>query len=120
MMNAFISIIKTLFSSITALCVVDTFIHLFREEKVMNVNNRHEVNGMNDRWRHKLRALDMMIRAEKNILANLVVSWKEVMSKMSMTLSEGQIDDLLDNVLDTRNPNYWKSGEKLICCPVHG
>ena len=31
----------------------------------MNVNNRQEVNGMNDRWRHKLRALDMMIRAEK-------------------------------------------------------
>lgn len=39
---------------------------------------------------------------------------------MNMTLSEGQIDDLLDNVIDTKNPNYWKSGEKLICCPVHG
>lgn len=39
---------------------------------------------------------------------------------MSLRLTEGQIDDLLDNVIDTRNPNFWKDGEKLICCPVHG
>ena len=39
---------------------------------------------------------------------------------MRMTLTEGQIDDLLDSVIDTKNPNYWKDGEKLICCPVHG
>lgn len=39
-------------------------------------------------------------------------------------MSTGQIDDLLDNVIDTRNPNFWKSSadgdEKLVCCPVHG
>ena len=39
---------------------------------------------------------------------------------MSVTMSEGQIDDLLDNVIDTHNPNFWKDGEKLVCCPVHG
>lgn len=39
---------------------------------------------------------------------------------MSLRLSEEQIDDLLDNVIGTKNPNYWKDGEKLICCPVHG
>ena len=39
---------------------------------------------------------------------------------MSSRLTEGQIDDLLDNVIDTYNPNYWKDGEKLVCCPVHG
>lgn len=39
---------------------------------------------------------------------------------MSLRLTEGQIDDLLDNVIDTRNPNFWKDGEKLVCCPVHG
>lgn len=38
---------------------------------------------------------------------------------MSNRLSEEQIDDLLDYI-DTGNPNYWKDGEKLICCPVHG
>lgn len=35
-------------------------------------------------------------------------------------MNTGQIDDLLDNVIDTRNPNFWKDDEKLICCPVHG
>ena len=39
---------------------------------------------------------------------------------MSVTMNEGQIDDLLDNVIDTHNPNFWKDGEKLVCCPVHG
>ena len=39
---------------------------------------------------------------------------------MSSALTEEQVDDLLDNVLDTQNPNYWKQGEKLVCCPVHG
>lgn len=39
---------------------------------------------------------------------------------MSLILDEDQIDDLLDNVIDTYNPNFWKDGEKLICCPVHG
>ena len=38
---------------------------------------------------------------------------------MSSRLTEDQIDDLLDYI-DTSNPNYWKDGEKLICCPVHG
>ena len=38
---------------------------------------------------------------------------------MSRRLTEEQIDDLLDYI-DTSNPNYWKDGEKLICCPVHG
>lgn len=39
---------------------------------------------------------------------------------MSVTMNEGQIDDLLDNVIGTHNPNFWKDGEKLVCCPVHG
>ena len=38
---------------------------------------------------------------------------------MSNLLSEEQVDDLLDYI-DTYNPNYWKDGEKLVCCPVHG
>ncbi len=38
---------------------------------------------------------------------------------MSTKLTEEQIDDLLDYI-DTSNPNYWKQGEKLVCCPVHG
>lgn len=38
---------------------------------------------------------------------------------MSDRLNEGQLDDLLD-YLDVRTQTYWKSGEKLICCPVHG
>ena len=38
---------------------------------------------------------------------------------MSSRLTEAQVDDLLDYI-DTSNPNYWKDGEKLICCPVHG
>ena len=38
---------------------------------------------------------------------------------MSDRLTEEQIDDLLDYI-GTYNPNYWKDGEKLICCPVHG
>lgn len=38
---------------------------------------------------------------------------------MSDRLNEGQVDDLLDYI-GTYNPNYWKNGEKLICCPVHG
>ena len=39
--------------------------------------------------------------------------------KMSIKLTEAQVDDLLDYI-DTSNPNYWKDGEKLVCCPVHG
>ncbi len=39
---------------------------------------------------------------------------------MSLVLSESQIDDFLDNVIDTKNPNFWKDSEKLVCCPVHG
>lgn len=39
---------------------------------------------------------------------------------MGLKLTEAQIDDLLDNVIETRNPNFWKDGEKLVCCPVHG
>lgn len=39
---------------------------------------------------------------------------------MNMTLSKDQIDDLISNVINTKNPNYWKNDEKLICCPVHG
>lgn len=39
---------------------------------------------------------------------------------MSLSLSEEQIDDLLNNVIGTANPNFWKDGEKLVCCPVHG
>lgn len=38
---------------------------------------------------------------------------------MSNRLTEAQVDDLLEYI-DTYNPNYWKSGEKLVCCPVHG
>lgn len=38
---------------------------------------------------------------------------------MNDRLTEEQIDDLLDYI-GTYNPNYWKDGEKLICCPVHG
>ena len=38
---------------------------------------------------------------------------------MSSRLTETQVDDLL-NYIDTENPNSWKNGEKLICCPVHG
>lgn len=34
-------------------------------------------------------------------------------------LSEEQVDDLLD-LIGAYNPNYWKDGEKLVCCPVHG
>lgn len=39
---------------------------------------------------------------------------------MGDRLSEEQVDDLLDNVIGTKNPNHWKDGDKLICCPVHG
>ena len=38
---------------------------------------------------------------------------------MSVRMTEEQVDDLLDYI-GTYNPNYWKDGEKLICCPVHG
>lgn len=38
---------------------------------------------------------------------------------MNDQLNEDQIDDLL-GYIGTYNPNYWKDGEKLICCPVHG
>ena len=38
---------------------------------------------------------------------------------MSNKLNEAQVDDLLDYI-DTYNPNYWKDGDKLVCCPVHG
>lgn len=38
---------------------------------------------------------------------------------MSSRLTESQVDDLLEYI-DTYNPNYWKDGEKLVCCPVHG
>ena len=38
---------------------------------------------------------------------------------MSDKLTEEQVDDLLAYI-DTENPNYWKDGEKLVCCPVHG
>ena len=38
---------------------------------------------------------------------------------MNDRLSEEQIDDLL-TYIDTYNPNYWKDGQKLVCCPVHG
>lgn len=38
---------------------------------------------------------------------------------MNDRLTEAQVDDLLDYI-GTYNPNYWKDGEKLICCPVHG
>lgn len=38
---------------------------------------------------------------------------------MSNRLTEAQVDDLLDYI-DSYNPNYWKQGEKLVCCPVHG
>lgn len=38
---------------------------------------------------------------------------------MSNKLTEEQVDDLL-SYIDTYNPNYWKDGEKLICCPIHG
>ena len=38
---------------------------------------------------------------------------------MSDKLTEEQVDDLLAYI-DTENPNYWKQGEKLVCCPVHG
>lgn len=38
---------------------------------------------------------------------------------MRDSLSEEQVDDLL-SYIGTYNPNYWKDGEKLICCPVHG
>lgn len=38
---------------------------------------------------------------------------------MSSRLTESQIDDLLDYI-GAEHPNYWKHGEKLICCPVHG
>lgn len=38
---------------------------------------------------------------------------------MNDRLTEEQVDDLLDYI-GTSNPNYWKDGEKLICCPVHG
>ena len=38
---------------------------------------------------------------------------------MSSRLTENQVDDLL-GYIGTENPNHWKQGEKLICCPVHG
>ena len=38
---------------------------------------------------------------------------------MSVRMTEEQVDDLLDYI-DTSNPNFWKDGEKLVCCPVHG
>lgn len=38
---------------------------------------------------------------------------------MSDRLTEAQVDDLLDYI-DTYHPTYWKDGNKLICCPVHG
>lgn len=38
---------------------------------------------------------------------------------MSVRMTEEQVDDLLEHI-DTYNPNYWKDGDKLICCPVHG
>ena len=38
---------------------------------------------------------------------------------MSFKLTESQVDDLLEYI-DTSNPNYWKDGDKLVCCPVHG
>lgn len=38
---------------------------------------------------------------------------------MSVRMTEEQVDDLLDYI-DTYNPNYWKDGDKLVCCPVHG
>lgn len=38
---------------------------------------------------------------------------------MGSRLTEAQIDDLLDYI-DASNPNYWKDGDKLVCCPVHG
>lgn len=38
---------------------------------------------------------------------------------MSRDLTEEQVDDLLEYI-GASNPNYWKDGEKLICCPVHG
>lgn len=38
---------------------------------------------------------------------------------MNNRLTEAQVDDLLAYI-DTYNPNYWKYGEKLVCCPVHG
>ena len=38
---------------------------------------------------------------------------------MGDKLTEEQVDDLLAYI-DTENPNYWKQGEKLVCCPVHG
>ena len=37
---------------------------------------------------------------------------------MNDRLSEGQIDDLLDYI-GAYSPNFWKDGEKNICCPVH-
>lgn len=39
--------------------------------------------------------------------------------RVSSRLSEEQVDDLLEYI-DTYNPNYWKQGDKLVCCPVHG
>lgn len=38
---------------------------------------------------------------------------------MREKLNESQIDDLL-TYINTYFPNYWKNGEKMICCPVHG
>lgn len=38
-----------------------------------------------------------------------------------MNLTEEQIDNLLEEVLDVdTSRSYWKNGEKMICCPVHG
>lgn len=37
---------------------------------------------------------------------------------MSSRLSEGQVDDLLEYC--GTQPQFWKQGETLICCPVHG
>lgn len=38
---------------------------------------------------------------------------------MSSTLNEEQVDDLLEYI-GAHNPNIWKRGEKLACCPIHG
>lgn len=38
---------------------------------------------------------------------------------MREKLNENQIDNLL-LYIDTKFPEYWKNGNKMICCPVHG
>ena len=54
-----------------------------------------------------------------SILKTQKILYVRIGVNMSVRMTEEQVDDLLDYI-DTSNPNFWKDGEKLVCCPVHG